>query len=336
MKRIKLRVRWLDRMTRCGIGGLALVLAGCIVIPMDRPVSSSRQNVTQDTLRELSSDVMTKEQVILRLGEPDRVSTDGRCLGYTQSRLRAVWLLVVGGVSGGGYAGGMMSGGVTRDSIVQLTFDDDSRLIKSEYKQGWNGGNDSRKGDAWEEPKKSRQDVRLELASLGHIVHSGPAAARTFKVAQGEATDQRLSSDRIGEWFALGFHMGDIRSAENMVEFLQQELRDELMAAGHRFVSADQDFTVDLLLTRCWVTTKSTLFSFDVIAQIECTLSYVPADATRPTVTRHYTGSKVDRWYVPLTEKHFAQAVYGSIGDLLTQVRHDDVWQSWPVTAPQG
>ncbi len=110
---------------------LALLLAGCLVIPTDYTAPTSRHNVTADTAAALQPGVTTKEDVLLQLGEPDVASSDERQLGYRWTMVRAIWFV-------GGYGGGA-GGTVTKSSLLQLSFDEHDVLTSLQVVDKWGG-----------------------------------------------------------------------------------------------------------------------------------------------------------------------------------------------------
>jgi outer membrane protein assembly factor BamE (lipoprotein component of BamABCDE complex) len=111
--------------------GLATVtlLAGCIIVPVDYTQAGSRHNVSEKTAATLQPGESTKEEVLLRLGEPDRVSDNERLLGYAWTKVKA---LVVFGAY---YTGGIAE--VPKSSVLKLTFDAQDRLVAATVVSEW-------------------------------------------------------------------------------------------------------------------------------------------------------------------------------------------------------
>lgn len=108
----------------------ATLLTGCLVIPVDYTEYGSRGNVTEKTAATLQPGTTTKEEILLRLGEPDWKSPEDRQIGYAWSKVKAVWFV-------GGYysaAGGEISQG----SELRLSFDADDKLVSVDVVSHWN------------------------------------------------------------------------------------------------------------------------------------------------------------------------------------------------------
>lgn len=104
------------------LGGLLLLSAtGCLVIPtpLHRPDRSSRLNVDKHTVEAVKPGEPLAD-VLLRLGEPDEVSLDGRQLAYRWERTWAYWF-----VGGGGAAAG---GPLTRSRALVIDLDEGNRV----------------------------------------------------------------------------------------------------------------------------------------------------------------------------------------------------------------
>lgn len=104
------------------------LLDGCIVVPV--PVNyhkgDSRQNVRTKDTRWLISGQTTREEVLLRLGEPDEATEDGASLTYRWEKkylqLWAVW--------GAGNTGGGEYRDLGKDYALKLSFDPTGKLTR--------------------------------------------------------------------------------------------------------------------------------------------------------------------------------------------------------------
>lgn len=110
------------RCSTVAVGLAALVLAGCIVIPTPahRPDSSTRANVDRHTVQSVVRGEPLAD-VLLRLGEPDDVSIDGRQLAYRWERTWGYWMV------SGGYGGGA-GGRLTRSRALVIDLDEKNRV----------------------------------------------------------------------------------------------------------------------------------------------------------------------------------------------------------------
>ncbi len=119
----------------------AFDLAGCIVIPVNYYSSGSRHNVTEDTEHSLHSGTMTREEVLLLLGEPDYVWEDGQRLGYAWAKVRAIVAVAAGPGAGAG-------GRVEQTYLLQVWFDPGGRVFQAGIVKDW-GGEGWTTGGGW-------------------------------------------------------------------------------------------------------------------------------------------------------------------------------------------
>lgn len=64
---------------------VSALCAGCVIIPIPTPghvVGPTRGRIEQETLESIRAGVTTREEVLLRLGEPDVVMRSERLFGY--------------------------------------------------------------------------------------------------------------------------------------------------------------------------------------------------------------------------------------------------------------
>lgn len=107
----------------------SILVAGCLIIPVDYPAANSRHNLKAESTNALNVRVTTREDVLLALGEPDFVSEDGQRFGYMWTKVKAIW--VVAGSSGG------TGGEITRSYLVEVTFDPSNLVSDVRLQKEW-------------------------------------------------------------------------------------------------------------------------------------------------------------------------------------------------------
>lgn len=116
-----------------GIGGVLLVFAcvaigslcGCIPLP-EHGLLAGRGKVDEADIAFLKIGVTTREDVVLRFGEPDIILFEQRILAY-------YWT-----VSVGVFAGQYTAGDIPRDHIFMLEFDEEGLLNRAGLNaSGW-------------------------------------------------------------------------------------------------------------------------------------------------------------------------------------------------------
>lgn len=94
----------------------AVLLSGCIAIPMDTYGSGSRANVSTETLSKLRPGITTREEVLLMLGEPDYGHNDDELiLVYKWEKVEGINLFPATMVYGTTY-------------LLNIKFDEENRV----------------------------------------------------------------------------------------------------------------------------------------------------------------------------------------------------------------
>ena len=316
---------------------LVLPLASCI-IPQDHTAPGSRGNITEKTAGGLQPGVTTKEEVLLKLGEPDRISADGWTMGYVWSKVKLIWFIAA--------EGGAAGGEVTRDGILQLTFDEKNRLLRADVRKQWGQSNSTEPSDRYQFPqmdpwtgellRPSAEVKRLviDLPSHPSRAASGTPPLHSITVSILAPLDQRtvFYTAQIGLRInnGLGTTMSNVFCSGSVPDCLREALMNEVRSMGNQVVDTHADLTVTPKLTRLWVKNIWTPYYCDIIAAIECDLVYESVGSPSQTVTKHYAGQKTERTYLSPYGSLLTKALSGSLDDLLAQVRRDEVWQSLP------
>ena len=108
---------------------LKFLLVGCMAvpIPVDYHSPGSRENIGKETVKLFIPEEATIEDVILKLGEPDSISSDGKSLTYGIEKTKLILIWGTFYVSGEGYW--------EEQHHLELTFDDQGILTKAEFQK---------------------------------------------------------------------------------------------------------------------------------------------------------------------------------------------------------
>jgi hypothetical protein len=94
----------------------ALFVSGCIIVPTPHFNSGdARANFDKKSLPDIHPGVTTREEVLLKFGEPDAVSRDERMFAYREQKILAVCLV---------FAGTPTAGAIPADHYFLVQFDD--------------------------------------------------------------------------------------------------------------------------------------------------------------------------------------------------------------------
>lgn len=112
------------------LGVLVLSLqAGCLIWPFPTgDLLAGRGRITPQYASSLQVGVATREEVLLRLGEPDEVLEGGKVLVYR-------WTETRGFLAAGGY-GGAVAVPFPGHRALRLAFGPDARLVRLTFEQG--------------------------------------------------------------------------------------------------------------------------------------------------------------------------------------------------------
>lgn len=103
----------------------ASLCASCIVVPVSYTEYGNRKNVSKETIDRIVIGVTTKEDVRLALGEPDFISMDEACLGYSWSKVKLLWMAAAGYNATGG--------AIARDYRLTIPFDEKNVVVEKQF-----------------------------------------------------------------------------------------------------------------------------------------------------------------------------------------------------------
>jgi hypothetical protein len=104
----------------------AFLLPACIIIPTPQHYVGGRFDIDYATIDSVKPGTTSKEDVLLRLGEPDLVIKNERVLGYRWQKAQAY--LIAGGPGAGG------GGPIMTTYLLLLEFDENNVLLRAELK----------------------------------------------------------------------------------------------------------------------------------------------------------------------------------------------------------
>jgi len=103
------------------LGALVLSGTGCIVLPIpsNRLGDYSRKDIPPEVMNELVAGQTTRQEVLLRLGEPDEWSADASQCRYHWERVK--WDIIV--IVGGGYSAAAADIPINKNHDLIICFD---------------------------------------------------------------------------------------------------------------------------------------------------------------------------------------------------------------------
>jgi hypothetical protein len=147
---------------------LSCNLSGCVIIPTPTDVhwSPPRQNITPESIPFVIPGKTTKEEVVLRLGEPDEISDDRSRFAYfwLKNKLLAIWVAP--------YSAGILES--NRRYIFSITFDENDLV--------------SGKGFYTRELRNERETIRIDRYSVKSEDHDFKGVFNNKKINVGPFT----------------------------------------------------------------------------------------------------------------------------------------------------
>lgn len=147
------RLRLCGRLAALAMLAAGFAVAGCLVVPVPLPGIKSGRAVNEATAHEIAVGT-SKAEVLLRLGEPDSVSIDGRIFAYRFSR---TWGAVFWAIGGAGAAQGGAEPLQYGEAIV-IAFDDQARVALAERRAG-----------NWADPRPGDEPLFYDADFLEHL-----------------------------------------------------------------------------------------------------------------------------------------------------------------------
>jgi hypothetical protein len=120
-----------------GVSLLVVIIgAGCVgYLPLNKADPTTRQNVTEEVILSITPGQTNREEILLKLGEPDEISPDGTRLAYSWKRIKGIaWFLV-----GYGYGGGGGVGDIKKNYCLIITLDEKGIVSRSKLIEEWVG-----------------------------------------------------------------------------------------------------------------------------------------------------------------------------------------------------
>lgn len=332
---------------RGGVFFLVLIvtaLQGCIVIPVpEHGLTWGRGAITEADTALLELGKTTREEVLLRFGEPPAVLT---CPGDPFGAWNHTQIFIYNWTVIQGYWMTIGAAGAEENQYLFLTeFDEHGRLRRFERKEiGWftslAGSVDwwtapyiTRLADitiACEQAEGTRMIpvVTLEpVRSLPQQQDSALAAAPSVRMKIVDFVNVRTGRDvgMIGHEPRVEHDWGyDLYLSRPLNDVVRDAVVAQWKAAGHRLVEDNPDvtlvghvmvFTVDRL--------KNSFWGVDVEGTLDVTLKVHAKDRPAAPITRRYHAQHVETLRFTWSKKNFDKVVVSCLEDMMSQIAED-------------
>ena len=266
-----------------------IVLVGCFGAAIPTPVHlvEGRGKIDESDIAFLTLSKTTREEVLLRFGEPDLVLDDQRILIYHWKLSYGYWFIAIGGTGD--------AGPIPKDYLFMLEFDEKGRLKRFE-RSGIMGSNTFIRLDDWTPlnskklsglnglrrdnifidpiPSTCAQTVSLDIESL----------PTRFRV--GEFFDNRASpytGTFIGDIEDFSIRLfADVQTCRPANVIIRAAVTNQLQAMKHKLVSKNANVTITGKITKFEVTMSSVISgSLDVILKVQPSAGKSPKNIRR-------------------------------------------------------
>jgi hypothetical protein len=263
---------------------------GCAVIPTpEHALLEGRGKVDESDIAFLSVSKTTREDVLLRFGEPDLVLYDQRILVYHWSVCHGYWL-VAGGYSAAG-------GPIPKNYLFMLEFDDEGRLKRFE-RGGSIWTSEKSQIDKWIPPgskKLSGLNIYIDPIPVTYVqTVTLNTEFRPARFQVGEFCDNRAShhfgtfiGQMEGRFSFVGIE-ADVQTCRPINGMLQAAVTNQLQAMGHKLVSKDADVIITGKVSEFEVTTSSNYPDYVILGTLDVILKVQSSVGMKPSNNRRY------------------------------------------------
>jgi len=315
---------WKFLLQRCSLFPVAIVLcalAGCVVIPTpEHGLLDGRGEIDESDIEFLEEGKTTREEVLLRFGEPDEVEHDNRTLLYH-------WQVICGYyVVGGGYQAD--GGPIPRHYKLMLEFDEEGRLKRFE-----------RNGSIWRAIKVNHGELTPSgskkpppIIMIDPIPEApaqpSPIATSTGSVRfrVGEFCDSRTlphAGTFVGNYKFWGIVLEEMRTTRPVSDIVRSVVARQLQAMGHQLVDKDADVIVTGAIAEFGVKKELNLLTAEAIGSLDVIVGAKLSEGTAEPVTHRYQAKHVAKTYYLLSEKHFNQVIHDCLEDMQRDIASD-------------
>jgi hypothetical protein len=315
--------RWLAFLL-CSFFG---VFAGCLIIPTpEHSLLEGRGKIEESDMVFLENERTTREEVLLRFGEPDLILDHDRLLVYHWAVSHGYWFV------GAYYTGG--GGPIPKDYLFILEFDDKGFLKRFERTGSiWTSA--QARLDKWtpqgtEKPTDvGRKVFMIDPASQVHVkADRSDTAVVPVRFRMGDfrnlGTDSP-SADLVGHKIAaFGVIVADVRTCRPFIDVVRSAITVQLETDGHHLVDRDADVIITGDLAEFWVTTSISLSSWDAIGSLDITLKFHSSSPPHDLLTRRYQSKHVSKTLLGPSREDFEQVTRACLEDMQNQMASDE------------
>ena len=302
--------------------------AGCIVIPTpEHGLLKGRGEIDESDIVFLEKGKTTREDVLLRFGEPDMVLDDQRILVYHWEVSKGIWLLVAAGPYG---AGGVAGGDIPKNYLFMLEFDEEGRLKRYE-RSGSLWSKAQYRLDKWtpsDSEKLLRKIIMIDPTPKAFTQTATPGfSARQVRFQVGEFLYQEAAGNKgtfIGHKKAVfGVILADVWTSRPAIDMVRSAVTAQLEAAGHKIVDQDGDFTLTGEVKEFGLTTSVNIATWDAIGSLDVIVKLHPAPPSGEPIIRRYQTKHTSKTILGPSKEDFELVMRECLEDMQKQMVSD-------------
>jgi len=317
-------------LVRCCLLCLAcIVLAtfpGCVIIPTpEHDLLAGRGEIDESDIAFLEVGKTTREEVLLRFGEPDMVLDEECILAYYWMVSHGYWFV-------GGYYSGT-GGVIPKNYLFILEFNEEGRLNRFERSGSIFSAAQTRL-EKWT-PRGAEKPARgsCEIIVIDPIPEA-PAqpgtlgrSTRPVRFWVGEfrhlGIDQNLGTLIGHKKAAFGVIVADVRTTRPSIDLVRTCVTAQLEAAGHHLVDRDPDVVVTGEIAEFGVTTSINLVTWDALGSLDVILEVQNVARTGAKNLRRYQAKHASGTVLGPSKAHFEEVMRACLEDMQRQMACD-------------
>ncbi|MGE5839022.1 MAG: YajG family lipoprotein [Deltaproteobacteria bacterium] len=302
------------------------VFSGCVIIPTpEHTLLDGRGKIEASDVVFLENAKTTREEVLLRFGEPDLILDHDRVLVYHWAVSHGYWFV------GAYYTGA--GGPIPKDYLFILEFDDQGFLKRFERTGSiWTSA--QARLDRWtpqgteKSPNAGREIFIIDPAPQAHAkADRSNTAVVPVRFRMGEFRHLRTDSpsvDLIGHKVAaFGVIVADVRTCRPFIDMVRSAITAQLETAGHHLVDRDADVIITGDLAEFGVTTSISLSSWDAIGSLDITVKIDSSSTSHDLLIRRYKAKHVSKTFLGPSKENFEQVMRACLEDMQGQIASD-------------
>jgi hypothetical protein len=309
-----------------------LALAGCLAIPTpEHSLKAGHGQIKRKDLAPLKVGVTTREDVLLRFGEPDAITPDECIMAYW-------WRVISGYFCVGAPYGGGAAGPYCKDYILMFEFDPQSRLTRFTHSGSFTVESELTpsqwKASAHDREAGPGQKVIVIALPLNTYLGPGAVGGVTSAPVRFRVGEFRYLPADQGGGTRIGYREGawGVPSAYMVLtrppaEVVRSAVIAQLEAAGHQLVFSNADVSIACDIAAFGVSESLGAFAWEGYSVLDVTLAIKADTENARTITRHFqakhgTGVGVlFEWRVSTTP--FDRILQMCLQDMQEQIAND-------------